>query len=85
MKDTKYHLIEWADVGCPNCGFNRKVELLCPVDINKIGESVAFSICWQCHYVGQIAVGQVSRRTKRAPDLGQAAVVEDNQSVAPSG
>ena len=70
MKDTKYEIIKWADVGCPNCGFNRKIELLCPEDVSQMGVMPAFSICWQCHYVGQIAVGQVSRRTQHALDGG---------------
>ena len=42
---------------------------------------------WYCEeaIAEDIRRGFVCRPTKHAPDLGQAVVVKDNQSVAPSG
>lgn len=68
MNKTKYHLLNVGEeMGCPNCGFIQEIELLCPEELSKAPESVAFIICWHCHYVGQIAVGAVRRTTLHTP------------------
>lgn len=81
MNKTKFHLLNVAgEMGCPKCGFIEDVELLCPENISQITDAPAFTICWQCHYVGQIAVGAVRRTTTRALDEGDSSAPEGDTS-----
>lgn len=62
---VRYELLDVSgQSSCPEC--HSTVELLCPQNIKDMPGNPAFYICWTCHRVGQVAVGQVKRQTIEA-------------------
>jgi hypothetical protein len=56
-KVVQYELIRMESSFCPHC--HKNAMLLCPANIADMEENPSFGVCFDCHFIGQIGVGQI--------------------------